>query len=56
MFNKNEQWLYVPIIIIVLIVLLHNINKKDIKGKKKELNKILNIRQKDRTIKKRTRN
>ena len=44
MFDRNEEWLYLPITMIVLIVVLYNVNKYDEKGKNKELEKILRIR------------
>ena len=48
MFNKNEQWLYLPITLIVMIVILYNINKNDETWREKELDKILSIRKTER--------
>ncbi|AYV82178.1 MAG: hypothetical protein Homavirus13_7 [Homavirus sp.] len=44
-FNKSDGWLYLPITGIVIIVIAYNINKNDSRGKKKELDRILKIRQ-----------
>jgi hypothetical protein len=44
-FDKNENWLYLPITIIVLGVVVFNVNASDDQGKTKEFNKILKIRQ-----------
>ena len=43
-FNKSDEWLYIPIIGIVIVVIIYNINKKDILAKNKEFNRIMNIR------------
>lgn len=43
-FNKNIDWLYIPITVIILCVILYYINENDGEGKRKELNKILQIR------------
>lgn len=48
MFKRNEQWLYLPVTLIVMVVIFYNINKNDDSWKKKELDKILSIRKKDR--------
>jgi len=48
MFNRNEKWLYLPITLIVFIILFYNINKIDLEGNKKELDKILFIRKNKR--------
>jgi hypothetical protein len=44
-FNKNDEWLYIPITGIVIIIILYNINSRDIKSKEKELSRILTMRQ-----------
>ena len=44
LFDKNEDWLYLPITIIVLVVILYNINRVDIDSKAKEREKTLDIR------------
>lgn len=43
-FKKNENWFYLPITGIILIVVLFNINRDDILGKHKELMRVLNRR------------
>jgi hypothetical protein len=43
-FDKNEDWLYLPITIIVLGVIIYNINQSDEYGRKKEFHKILKMR------------
>ena len=48
LFDKSEEWLYLPITVIVFGVIFYNINVNDSEGKRKELNKILDIRQKKR--------
>lgn len=48
-FDKNDDWLYLPITIIVLTVIFFNINKIDEKNKRKELDKILDIRKEIKT-------
>ena len=52
-FDKNEDWLYIPITIIVLVVILYNINVSDEESKKKEFNKIIEIRKNKRNEEKR---
>lgn len=44
MFNKGEEWLYLPITLIVFVVILYNVNQYDLFGGRKELNKLLGIR------------
>jgi hypothetical protein len=43
-FDKNEDWLYLPITLIVIGVILYNVHSYDDEGKRKEFNKILKIR------------
>lgn len=43
-FNKNDEWLYLPITAIVIIVIMYNVNKNDALSSNKELDRILNIR------------
>jgi hypothetical protein len=50
-FNFNQEWLYLPIATIVITVILYNINKTDNDGNKKQLEKILNIRKKEKEVK-----
>ncbi len=45
LFDKNEDWLYIPITIIVLVVILYNVNRSDKNSQSKENSKILNDRQ-----------
>lgn len=46
-FNKSENWLYIPITAIVLLVIFHNIHKFDKDGKRKELFRILEQRREE---------
>ena len=43
-FNRKQEWFYLPITVIVLVVIFYSIYNSDKLGKKKELDKILNIR------------
>ena len=43
-FDKNEDWLYIPITIIVLVVILYNVNNSDKNSRSKENTKIINNR------------
>ena len=43
-FNKNDEWLYIPIIGIVIVVIVYNVNKKDKLANSKEFTRIMNIR------------
>jgi hypothetical protein len=43
-FGKSENWLYIPITAIVVIVIIYNIHTSDEKGKEKEFFRILDIR------------
>ena len=44
LFDKNEDWLYLPITVIVLVVILYNINRFDKDGKAKEWDRTLEMR------------
>ena len=46
-FGINYQWLYLPIILIILIIVLYNIGTFDKQHKFKELTKILDIRKQE---------
>lgn len=48
LFSKNYIYLYIPITIIVLVVIFYNINSLDKYANNKELDKILDIRNKER--------
>lgn len=50
-FQQNEKWLYIPIVTIVMVVILYNIESKDSKSNQKRVTKILNNR-KDKIIEK----
>nr|QBK88385.1 MAG: uncharacterized protein LCMiAC01_00490 [Mimivirus LCMiAC01] len=43
-FTKNTKWLYLPITIIVLVVIFHNVKKIDENSQHKKLNKLMKIR------------
>lgn len=43
-FTKNTKWLYIPITIIVLVVIFHNVKKIDDRAKHKKLDKLMRIR------------
>jgi len=43
-FNKNIRWLYLPIVGILLTVVMYNINIFDNDGRRKEFDRIMNIR------------
>jgi hypothetical protein len=47
LFDQSEEWLYLPITIIVLVVILYNINKMDKHNQAKQNKKIMNIRQQE---------
>lgn len=44
LFGKSDTWLYVPITGLVIIAIMYNVHRGDDKGKRKELDRILNIR------------
>jgi len=46
MFQRHQDWLYLPITMITLVVLFYNVNRIDDKGKRKEFERIMEIRQK----------
>jgi len=43
MFDRSEEWIYIPIVIIILVIILYNIFQFDEDGKRKELIRIKNI-------------
>lgn len=49
-FNRDNRWLYLPISIVIVVILIHNIHENDENGKPKELDKILNVRKERRAI------
>jgi len=44
LFRRSESWLYIPITILIIAIMLNYFNKYDKDGKRKDLQKILNIR------------
>lgn len=52
MFDKGEKWLYTPIFTILLTVFLFYIHQKDDDSKKKELDRILSIRKRNKGVEK----
>jgi hypothetical protein len=52
MFDKNEKWLYIPIITIIMTVILYNIHNTDDNSKQKELDRILTTRKRNNSVKK----
>lgn len=51
MFEKNAKWLYIPILTIILCATLYFIHHSDYDSKKKEINRLINIRNRDKLIK-----
>jgi hypothetical protein len=47
LFNKSENWLYIPIIGLMMVITLYSIKTNDSMSNNKELDKILSIRQKE---------
>lgn len=48
LFSGNEKWLFLPIFVIAMIILIYNVYDSDLNGKSKEFQKRLNYRKIDR--------
>jgi hypothetical protein len=46
-FNANYQWLYLPIIVSIIVIILYNISIFDVQHKVKELEKISDVRKQE---------
>ena len=49
-FNSSQDWFYLPITVIVLVVIFYSIYNSDAQSKRKELNKIQHIRKMKRDL------